>query len=74
MTHENRTYPDQQASCDGKKRFTSWGEAHRVSVGHQHHIQDSVKLAPYHCRRCNGFHIGEKMASKGKRQMRGGGR
>lgn len=47
--------------CDGKVRFESESMASKVSQRsrHKHH----TKIAPYRCRFCGGWHIGQHLSA-----------
>lgn len=48
--------------CTGKKRFDSFGYASTAAKRRNRH--DRAHLEPYHCRHCNGFHVGESRRYK----------
>ena len=44
------------ASCDGKRIYTDI--LHARKVARAIHEQHNDRIAPYRCKRCNGFHLG----------------
>lgn len=46
--------------CEGKKRFTSYAFAAKVAK-RSRMDGDSSRRHVYHCRACNGFHIGSQI-------------
>lgn len=52
----NRGAEKRAASCDGKRIYTDILHARKVARAiHEHH---NDRIAPYRCKRCNGFHLG----------------
>lgn len=52
----NRGAEKRAASCDGKRIYTDFLHAREVARAiHEHHNE---RIAPYRCKRCNGFHLG----------------
>ena len=52
----NRGAEKRAASCDGKRIYTDILHARKVDRAiHEHH---NDRVAPYRCKRCNGFHLG----------------
>lgn len=49
-------------SCDGKRRFPTIGEAHRIikRVKRSAQADHAETLSPYRCRFCKGFHFGHR--------------
>lgn len=58
----NRGAEKRAASCDGKRIYTDILHARKVARAiHEHH---NDRIAPYRCKRCNGFHLGSAGAEK----------
>lgn len=54
--------------CTGKKRFTRFGTADQAAVRMRRN-DDDAHVEAYHCKHCNGFHLGEARAH-GKKDHR----
>lgn len=52
----NRGAEKRAASCDGKRIYTDI--LHARKVARAIHEQHNDRIAPYRCKRCNGFHLG----------------
>ena len=48
--------------CEGKTRYTTYSEAERCAKLTRRMTDD--RLVPYHCKHCNGFHIGNSYNMK----------
>lgn len=56
------------AACRGKVRFGSFARA-KVVARYQGRSHKGQKFAPYACRFCSGFHVGEPVGGKRKRSL-----
>lgn len=54
--------------CTGKKRFVRFGTADRAATRMRRN-DDESHCEAYHCKHCNGFHLGEARAY-GKRNAK----
>ena len=43
--------------CTGKQRYNCFNEADKTAKRVRQQ-RDAAKVAPYHCKRCGGFHVG----------------
>ena len=46
------------AGCQGKVRFDTWREARHAAIKPRQKKRTRRRREPYHCRYCDGFHIG----------------
>lgn len=55
-------------SCEGKKRFQSFGRAERVAGDQARRY--GGKFSAYSCRDCAGFHVGSHRGHSDKRAVK----
>ncbi len=58
------------AGCTGKSRFVLFGQAERAAKN-RNRQDGGAHLAPYFCRYCQGFHVGESRTYKHPKPKRG---
>jgi hypothetical protein len=57
------------AGCSGKKHFTRFTLANKAAA-RRNRRDGGAHLEAYHCRNCNGFHVGESRAYKQRDRRR----